>query len=138
VAGLRFDLTILQLSVAVRAVLQCNTLLAPNRDPMYPHSSGMFVGTGSIVATIETATGIKAEVMGKPEQPMVDEVLRRIPDATLVVGDQFAMDGELARKAGLAFAFVESGVDAQRRTSRHNTPVAHTSTNLATLVEALL
>lgn len=138
VAGQRFDATYLQYSVAMRSVLQCGRLVAANRDPMYPHSTGMFIGTGSVVAMLEEASGVKAHVIGKPEQTMVDEVHKRIPDASLVVGDQFSTDGELARKANIPFAFVESGVDATRTTDGGGTPVAHRMANLAALVEALV
>jgi 4-nitrophenyl phosphatase len=138
VVGQCFDATYLQYSVAARAVMQCGRLLAPNRDPLYPHPSGMLLGTGSVVAMLENATGVKAEVVGKPEQAMVDELRSRIPDAQLVVGDQFSTDGELARKANIAFALVETGVDAQRSSDSTSTPVAHRSPSLATLVETLL
>lgn len=138
VAGQRFDVDYLQLSVVARALLQCRLLYAANRDPLYPHETGMLLGTGSIVAALETAGGVKAEVVGKPEQSMVDATRQRFPDAKLIVGDQLSMDGELARKAGLPFAFVASGVDAERSTKNGDTPVAHTFSNLAALVEALL
>jgi 4-nitrophenyl phosphatase len=138
VVGQRFDTTYLLLSVAVRAALQCGRLIAPNRDPLYPHSSGMLLGTGSLLAAVENATGLEAEVFGKPEQPMVDELASRLPEARLVVGDQFSTDGELARRAGIDFAFVESGVDAERNSREGATPAAHRATDLAALVEALL
>jgi HAD superfamily hydrolase (TIGR01450 family) len=138
VGGLRFDMTVLEMSVAVLAALQCGKLLSTNRDPLYPFSTGMLMGTGSVVAALENATGLVAETMGKPEQAMVNEMARRIPDAALVVGDQLATDGELARKAGIPFALVQTGVDAERKSESAATPAAHVVNDLATLVEMLL
>lgn len=138
VAGQRFDVTYLQLSVTTRALLQCGKLLAPNRDRLYPHSSGMLLGTGSIVATLETASGVTAEILGKPEQPIVDAMLKRLPDAVIVVGDQLSTDGELARRANVAFGFVTSGVDGRRAVDSSDTPIAHSAESLSSLVEALL
>jgi HAD superfamily hydrolase (TIGR01450 family) len=138
VVGLRFDMNLLHLSVAVLAALQCGTVFSTNRDPLYPFSTGMLMGTGSVVAAVEHATGLPVETMGKPAKAMVDEMLRRFPDAALVVGDQRATDGELARRAGVPFALVRSGVDAERRSETSETPAAHEALDLATLVETLL
>lgn len=137
VGGQNFHLDYLQLSVAMRAILQCKTLYSANRDPLYPSSSGMMLGTGSIIAALETASGVSATIFGKPSRIMVDALLERFPDTQLIVGDQLSMDGVFAAGANIAFGHVLSGVDAQRASASTDVPVAHQAKDLASLVEAL-
>lgn len=124
-----------QLSVGVRALLQCRTHFAANRDPLYPSTRGMALGTGSIVAALETASGVKATVVGKPEHTMVEAMFERFPDVRVVVGDQFAIDGLFAQRAKVPFGHVLSGVDADRPTNAADVPYAHQAKNLAAMVD---
>jgi 4-nitrophenyl phosphatase len=138
VGGQKFTLNYATMSVAVRALLQCRQLYAANRDPLYPGSTGMTLGTGSILAALETAAGVQATVFGKPERPMVEALHQRFPDVRLVVGDQLATDGLLAHRAKVPFGYVLSGVDAQRRSASGDVPYAFQAADLAGLVEVAL
>lgn len=81
---------------AARAVMNGATLIATNGDATFPAPDGLWPGAGSILASIETASGRRAEVMGKPHQPMMDVAAERLAGARriAVVGDR--PDSDLA------------------------------------------
>ena len=96
-------------SAAVRAGAR---LLATNSDATFPGADGLMPGNGSIVAAIETASGVKAEVTGKPHPATVEFVRRRLGPTGVMVGDRVSTDGALADALGWPFALVLSGVSA--------------------------
>ena len=59
-----------------------------------------------------TAAQTTPEVAGKPHEAIVALLRLRAPDASLVVGDRPSTDGLLARRLGLPFALVRTGVTA--------------------------
>ena len=57
------------------------TLFASNDDASYPAPDGFaWPGAGAILASIEVATGVEAEVFGKPNAPIL-RAARRVPEA---------------------------------------------------------
>lgn len=78
---------------------------ATGRDPTMPMADGLWPGTGSILAAIETASGRKARIAGKPEKPIFLaglEVLG-LPEGAKVamIGDRLDTDVGGAQAAGL-------------------------------------
>lgn len=96
-------------SMAVRAGA---TLIASNEDASFPAPDGLWPGAGAILASIETASGATAEVMGKPHKPMMEAAARRLAGAAhiAVVGDR--PDTDLAGGAAMGWTtlLVLSGV----------------------------
>ena len=79
----------------------------------FPTPDGQVPGAGSILATIETATDIQPQVIGKPNPAMYRFALERMgttPDETLVVGDRLETDIAGAQNLGGPCALVLSGV----------------------------
>ncbi|MDQ3646055.1 MAG: HAD-IIA family hydrolase [Actinomycetota bacterium] len=87
-------------------------LIATNPDPTYPSAHGLLPGAGSLVAAIETASGAVAEVMGKPNRPMMEAAARRLEGCRSVaaIGDQPLTDLAGARSMGWRTILVLSGV----------------------------
>ena len=112
VVGWALDFSFDQMKRAARAVHQGARLIATNDDASYPAPDGLWPGTGAILAAIETASGAKGEVMGKPHAPMMDAVAQRVVGANRVaiVGDRPDTDlaGGVAR--GWLTVLVLSGV----------------------------
>lgn len=78
---------------------------ATGRDPTMPMPDGLWPGTGSILAAIETAAGREAIVAGKPHRPIFElgvEVLG-LPEGSRIamIGDRIDTDVGGAQKAGL-------------------------------------
>ncbi len=115
--------------------------LATNDDPTYPvpgrDGQRLLPGNGALVAAVETASGRRAEVTGKPHGPMADLLTSRHGPVDVVVGDKPETDGLLATRLGAGFALVLTGV-----TAREDLPVepepAVVGDDLAEVVERLL
>jgi len=91
-------------------------LIASNADPTYPGEVELLPGTGALLAAIETASGVKAKVVGKPRPELFQLALERAgtdPARTLVCGDRASTDIAGARTAGLPSALVLTGVTAE-------------------------
>ena len=69
-----------------------------------------------------------AEVAGKPHEPLVALLRARAPDVALVVGDRPSTDGALARRLGVPFALVRTGVTAGGREPRSWSPTRRPTT----------
>jgi glycerol-1-phosphatase len=103
---LRYD----DLRDAVLAVRRGAELVATSRDPTYPMPSGLWPGTGAILAAVEYASERTAEVVGKPEPVLFRTALDRLGEGrTLVVGDRLDADVAAAARAGLDAALVLTG-----------------------------
>lgn len=97
---------------ATYAVLNGAAFVATNEDPSFPAEEGLWPGAGAILASIETASGRKAEIMGKPHPPMMQVVAERLgPDArVLVVGDRPGTDLAGGAARGWPTVLVLTGV----------------------------
>jgi 4-nitrophenyl phosphatase len=108
--GMHLDFDYERLRAASTAVLAGARLIATNDDATYPTSDGPIPGGGAILAAVETATGVRAVVAGKPNAPMADLVRSRLGDTGTMVGDRPETDGRFAVALGYRFALVLSGV----------------------------
>jgi 4-nitrophenyl phosphatase len=96
--------------IAATAVRGGAHLIATNDDATYPTPDGPIPGGGSILASIERASGVRATVAGKPYGPMADTVRDRLGPTGVTVGDRPDTDGRFARAIGYRFALVLTGV----------------------------
>lgn len=113
VMGLKRDLTYDDLTVALRCVLGGAKLIGTNHDATFPSEDGLMPGNGSIVASIERASGQTAHFVGKPYAPMYEIALDRLqtaPHETLMIGDRLDTDIAGAQQHALKTALVLSGV----------------------------
>ena len=110
VVGYHRDFDYERMTVAARAVWGGARLIATNDDATYPTSEGLLPGGGAILASIVTATGVSAEVAGKPTAPITDLVRTRLGPTGVMVGDRLDTDGGFARSLGYRFALVLTGV----------------------------
>ncbi len=112
-----------ELRVATQAGLAGAQLIAADRDPTFPAESGMWPGTGAIVAAIEFATNRTAHVVGKPDRRIFMTALDRLGEGrTLVVGDRLDADLGGAAAAGLDAAIVLTGVTTREQAEAATDP----------------
>jgi 4-nitrophenyl phosphatase len=131
----RFDFD--ALAAAATAVRGGARLLGTNDDPTHPTPDGLKPGAGSLLAAVATAAGAEPAVAGKPYPPMAQLVARRRADVRLVVGDRPSTDGLFARRLGVPFGLVLSGVTAPGGPPPQPTPDV-TASDLAELVGRFL
>jgi glycerol 3-phosphatase-2 len=113
VVGWHRDFDFDRLTAAFTAVMGGARLIGTNDDATYPTPEGLVPGGGAILAAVATATGVAPTIAGKPYEPMASLVLARLGGATgdsVLVGDRPSTDGLMARRLGVRFALVLSGV----------------------------
>jgi phosphoglycolate/pyridoxal phosphate phosphatase family enzyme len=90
--------------------------VATNDDATFPAPGGrLWPGGGAILASLEVASGRRAEVMGKPHAPMLDAAERRLRGARAiaVVGDRPDTDLRGGTNKGWTTILVLSGVTSR-------------------------
>lgn len=113
VVGWHRDFDFARMHAAFLAVRDGARLIGTNDDATYPTPHGPLPGGGSMVAAVSYAAGVPATFAGKPFPPIVKLLHERVADATVMVGDRPSTDGLLARRLGVPFALVLSGVTAE-------------------------
>jgi 4-nitrophenyl phosphatase len=116
VAGLSWDCnyeTIKNTSLMIQKGLP---FFFTNPDPTYPTPEGNVPGAGTLLAALETATGVKAMLAGKPLPFLFEVALERLksdPSETIVVGDRLSTDIQGGFDAHCKTVFVLTGVNTK-------------------------
>ena len=113
VAGLDRAFTFEKLQKAQAALLAGASFFGTNADRMLPHGLGYEPGAGSILAAIQTASGVTPVVTGKPQPDLIHmalEILGSDPETTFMLGDQIETDIMAGRAAGLKTILVGTGL----------------------------
>ncbi len=87
-----------------------------NPDATYPAPQGLLPGAGTFLATLETASGGKAKIAGKPQPYVFEAGLQRLginANEVLVIGDRLETDILGGSRAGCKTALVLTGVAAR-------------------------
>jgi glycerol-1-phosphatase len=105
-----------ELRTATAALLGGAELFATNRDPTMPMPGGLWPGTGSILAAVETASGTSATVGGKPQRHIFERAQALVGGFRVaMVGDRLDSDIEGAAAAGLDTILVLSGATSREQ-----------------------
>jgi 4-nitrophenyl phosphatase len=98
------------LAHAAGAIRAGARFIATNLDPTFPTPDGQVPGAGALVAAVQVAAGVEPEVAGKPFPASAAAVRERAADVRVVVGDRPDTDGLFARRVGVPFLLVLTGV----------------------------
>jgi HAD superfamily hydrolase (TIGR01450 family) len=128
-----------ELLTATLALQGGAALLATSRDPTLPMPGGAWPGTGAILAAVETASGARAEIGGKPERHLFEIALEAIEmrpgdGRVAMVGDRIASDIDGGRGAGLETILVLSGAGTRAEAEAAAQPPGHVVDDLAALL----
>ncbi|MDH5506919.1 MAG: HAD-IIA family hydrolase [Anaerolineae bacterium] len=113
VAGLDSEVTYEKLKRATLLIRGGAVLMGTNPDKTLPSPEGLAPGAGAIIAALEAASGVKAEIIGKPQATMFQQALSQLglpAEEALVVGDRLETDIAGGQAAGCKTALVLSGV----------------------------
>jgi glycerol-1-phosphatase len=116
-----------ELLAAKRALDRGAALFATSHDPTMPYPGGELPGTGAILAAVETATGRRAEIAGKPERHLFEMAIEALAcsfsgdsnkkeqanERVAMVGDRISSDVAGGRTAGLQTILVLSGTTSR-------------------------
>lgn len=111
-------------------------LFATSHDPTMPMPEGSWPGTGAILAAVETASGVRAEIGGKPEGHLFEMALEAIgrPPRVAMVGDRLESDIDGGRAAGLETVLVLSGESTGAEAAAAEPAPTHVIESLAGLL----
>ena len=120
VVGFDPDVTYERLRDAAVRVARGAAFVGSNPDASFPAADGEnWPGAGALIAAIETTTGVRAEIVGKPNAPLLRSAIERAGGGVpLMVGDRLDTDIDGALALGWDAALVLTGVstaeDAER------------------------
>jgi HAD superfamily hydrolase (TIGR01450 family) len=138
-----------ELLAAKRALDRGASLIATSHDPTMPYPGGELPGTGSILAAVETASGKRAEIAGKPERHLfemaveslrgslsTDDVQKEEPRnlKLAMVGDRVSSDIAGGRAAGLETILVLSGTTSREEAAAAEPAPDHVVDSLSDLL----
>lgn len=112
VQGIDRDFSYRKLKQASLLIQAGATYLATNVDKALPTEEGLLPGAGSLLAAIQTASGTKPIVMGKPEARMIDYAVQNLgvsKDRAVVIGDNLETDILAGVNAGVRTVLVLTG-----------------------------
>jgi HAD superfamily hydrolase (TIGR01450 family) len=117
VVGLDPQLTYLKIAAAADCVRAGATLVATNKDPMYPTERGFRPGAGAVVAAIEIASRTVAAVtIGKPGPHLLEAGATLVGGADLsravMIGDALT-DVQAGKAVGARTVLILTGVTTQ-------------------------
>jgi HAD superfamily hydrolase (TIGR01457 family) len=119
--GLDKEFTYAKLQQALTLLLHGAVFIATNTDPYLLTSEGIKPGAGSLVAALETASGRKAIVTGKPSAfitALIQEQLQLPAREILVVGDNLQTDILMGHAGGMRTALVLTGASKREDIER--------------------
>lgn len=128
-----------ELLTAKRALDAGAALFATSHDPTMPMPGGEWPGTGAVLAAVETASGRRAEIAGKPERHLFEMALSAIEPReglrVAMVGDRVSSDIAGGRAAGLGTILVLSGTTDREGAALADPAPDHVIGSLAGLFE---
>lgn len=104
-----------ELLTAKRALERGAALFATSHDPTMPYPGGELPGTGAVLAAVETASGVRAEIAGKPERHLFEMARAALGgcENVAMIGDRISSDIAGGRAAGLETILVLSGTTSR-------------------------
>ena len=110
-----------KLSCAMESILSGAVFLACNRDSTLPQENGLTPGSGSILKSIEEATGKKAKVIGKPNPYGLEIIMKERnfkKKDVVIVGDRIDTDILMGKKAGVKTILVLTGITGKEEVKK--------------------
>jgi glycerol 3-phosphatase-2 len=110
-------------------------LVATNADASFPAGDGhVWPGAGALLSVIETTTGARAEVVGKPQAPILEGALARAGGGTpLLIGDRLDTDIAGAHALGWDSLLVLTGIATLEELARSPIAPTHVGADLRAL-----
>ncbi len=118
VAGMDWKMDYQKIANASLFIQQGAPFYATNPDKTYPTPQGLMPGAGTLLAAVETASGVAPIMAGKPQAYLFQLAMQKMgvtSEETLMVGDRLETDILGGQNAGCKTALVLSGVTTRGR-----------------------
>jgi glycerol-1-phosphatase len=110
-------------------------LVGTSRDPTMPFPGGEVPGTGAVLAAVETASGRRAVIAGKPERHLFEMAIEAAGGGRpAMVGDRVSSDVAGGRAAGLETILVLSGTTSREEAASADPAPDHVLESLSGLL----
>lgn len=133
VVGLDRQVTYEKFNIATLAIQKGAEFICTNEDTNIPTDRGMSPSAGALAAFLETATGLKATYIGKPEATIMEKGVERLglsKDQVAMVGDNYATDILAGIDNGIDTILVFSGLTSKEELALKDRQPTHTIDNL--------
>ncbi len=113
VVGLDRTIDYKKLSIGYRAIGKGAEFIGTNGDVVYPVEDGFLPGAGALVAAVESCTGKKPFIIGKPESyfaELINEEKKLDKSEMIIVGDRLDTDIRFGNNTGIKSVLVLTGV----------------------------
>jgi 4-nitrophenyl phosphatase len=137
VASMDRAVTYEKLKIATLLIRGGARFIATNLDPTNPSEEGLIPGTGSMIAALEAASGVKPFAIGKPQPIMYELAMEKMGarrETTAALGDRVDTDIIGGKRAGLTTICVLSGSSDRAEAEANNTDMIFE--DIADLLEA--
>jgi len=114
--------------------------IATNPDKGLKTDDGIYPGTGAMLAAVESCTGVKPIVIGKPGRLIVDMALKKLnlsKKEVLMVGDNIETDIVAGKRAGVRTALLLTGISKRSDLRKSRVKPTWTANNYAELEKVL-
>ena len=141
VVGLDRGINYQKIDLASRFVRRGVPFIGTNPDQTYPTPTGFAPGAGAIIAAIETASGVPAQMMGKPNPEIFQTCLDYMelnPNQVIAVGDRLSTDIACGQAAGCYTALVLSGITSMDEANRWEPRIDWIGPDLSSLLAHLM
>lgn len=127
VVGWDRDITFYKIARAQHEILVNGALLiATNIDAMFPADKGRVLpGAGTMVAAVETASNVKAELIGKPKTHSLKYLVEELgsdggtpDDSVWVIGDRLDTDIACGNSFGAKTVLVTTGITSREEAEK--------------------
>lgn len=129
VVGLDTHINYDKLAIAALAIRKGAQFIGTNPDKSIPTERGLLPGAGSFIALLETATQTKAMMIGKPNDIIMNEALKRMgleKEEVLMVGDNYETDIQSGIQNGIDSLLVLSGFTPEEAVRTLPIPATYT------------
>ncbi|MBH8598954.1 MULTISPECIES: TIGR01457 family HAD-type hydrolase [unclassified Thermoactinomyces] len=133
VVGIDRGFTYKKMKKACLAIRAGATLIGTNADRALPTEEGLLPGSGSLVAGISAATGVKPLFIGKPEPIILRYALKKLgvaPEEVLIVGDNLDTDIRAGIEGGMDTLLVFTGITTPEMAEKAEIKATYTARNL--------
>jgi len=140
ILGYDTELTYAKLTDSVKLINRGVPYIATHPDLVCPVSFGFAPDCGSMINMLETCTGKRPLVIGKPQPEMVYLAMKKTgftPEETCVTGDRLYTDVACGVNAGIDSIFVLSGEGVMEDIEKYNVHPSYVLKNIRELADIL-